>query len=263
MDFAPTFLAIFFLLCLSSIFLILYLYFYSTNLTPHYHINIDSFSYSNVSQFFPLFLMATIRSYGSFVPFTLPLQDHGRVTVSEDLLSLRFNLQIGTMYVEQEMYSVDGEVSETILLQKNRCDDGQYWILGPGSFRVIGLSDSQVQASTIVLTNNSCTSTVQLPLVANVKVEPSDDTILLLSDSDGDVCPVVDLFDTSHFPFRTRTPTPPLHSADVHNTPRSPLYMKLPHHGSPSSRPPVHPSSSSLCINIVDCFEIDKGKEKV
>jgi hypothetical protein len=62
--------------------------------------------------------VATIRAHGSFVPFILPLQDDGHVIVSEDLLSLRFNLQIGTMYLEHEMYSADGEVYETILVPK-------------------------------------------------------------------------------------------------------------------------------------------------
>jgi hypothetical protein len=88
------------------------------------------------------FSMATIRAHEFFVPFILPLQDDGHVNVTEDLLSLRFNLQVGTMYLEQEMYSTDGEVYETILVQKNRTEVDFMWILGPGSFRVIGLSES-------------------------------------------------------------------------------------------------------------------------
>ena len=68
-------------------------------------------------------LMTTIRAHESFIPFTLPLLDDGHVNVSKDFLSLRFNLQIGTMYLEQEMYFADGEVYETILVQKKlkRC----------------------------------------------------------------------------------------------------------------------------------------------
>ena len=58
------------------------------------------------------------------------------------------------------MYYVDGEVYEMILVQKNRFDVRSMWILGPGSLRVIGLSESQMQASTIILTNESGTSTV-------------------------------------------------------------------------------------------------------
>ena len=68
--------------------------------------------------------MTTIRAHGSFVPFILSLQDDGHVNVTEDLLSLRFNLQVGTMYLEQEMYSTNGEVYETILVQKNITEVG-------------------------------------------------------------------------------------------------------------------------------------------
>lgn len=59
--------------------------------------------------------MATIRGHGSLVP----LGDDGNVGVSKDFIDLRFNLQIGTMYVEQEMFSMDGHLSVTILMQKN------------------------------------------------------------------------------------------------------------------------------------------------
>jgi hypothetical protein len=139
------------------------------------------------------FSMATIRAHGSFVPFILPLQDDGHVNVTEDLLSLRFNLQVGTMYLEQEMYSADGEVYETILVQKNRTEVGFMWILGPGSFRVIGLSESQMQASTVILTNESGASTVQILSIAHVKVEPLDDSVFILSDSEDDICASVSI----------------------------------------------------------------------
>ena len=147
--------------------------------------------------------MATIRAYGSIVPFILPLQDDDHVDVSEDLLSLRFNLQIGTMYLEQEMYSADGEVYETVLVQKNRTEVGFMWILGPSSFRVIGLSDSQMQASPVILTNESGTSTVQISYVAPVKFEPTDDSVFVLSDSEDDLCASVDLSNTLSFPFKS------------------------------------------------------------
>ena len=131
--------------------------------------------------------MATIRAHESFVPFILPLQDDGHVSVSEDLLSLRFNLQIGTIYLEHEMYSADGKVYETILVPKNRTDVGFMWILGPGSFRVIGLCEFQMQASTVILTNKSGTSTVHILSVAPVKLESTDDSVFVLSDSEDDI----------------------------------------------------------------------------
>ena len=68
--------------------------------------------------------MATIKAFGLIVPFSLPLDDHHHVKVSEDLLSLRFNLRIGSMYVKQEMYSTNIDILETILIPKNLCQDG-------------------------------------------------------------------------------------------------------------------------------------------
>jgi hypothetical protein len=103
---------------------------------------------------FFLFSMAIIRAHGSFVPFILPLQDDNHVSVSEDSLSL------GAMYLEHEMYSANEEVYKMILVQKNRTEVGFIWILRPGLFRVIGLFEFQMQASTVILTNKSGTSTV-------------------------------------------------------------------------------------------------------
>jgi hypothetical protein len=152
------------------------------------------------------FSMATIRAHGSFVPFILQLQNDGHVSVSEDLLSLIFNLQIGSMYLEQEIYFADGDVYEMIFVQKNRTEVGFMWNLGPGSYRVIGLSESQMQAFTVILTNESGTSTVQIPSTAHVKVEPIDDRVFLLSDSEDDICASVDLSNTS--PFKSVHSTP-------------------------------------------------------
>ena len=45
------------------------------------------------------------------------------------------------MYVEQEIYNVNGNILETILLQKTIHEDGHFWILGPGSFSIISISD--------------------------------------------------------------------------------------------------------------------------
>ena len=203
--------------------------------------------------------MATIRAHGSFVPFTLPLQDDGHVGVLEDLLSLRFNLQMGTMYLEQEMYFADGQVCETIMIQKNRIEDGSMWILGPGSFRVIGLFESQMQASTIVLTNQSGASTIQMPNVANVKLEPDDNIVCILSDSDDNICATVDLSDTSSFLFKNTPSQVPLHAS---KSSCSPLYKKFVCHDTPSQRPPLHPSPSSIGLTIIDALKFTKSRKR-
>lgn len=61
------------------------------------------------------------------------------------------------MHVEQKMYFMDCDILETILLQNTMNEDGHSWILGPESFRFIGIFYLEVQSSTVVLTNNSCT----------------------------------------------------------------------------------------------------------
>ena len=155
---------------------------------------------------------------------------------------------------------MDSDILETILLQKIMNEHGHFWILGLGSFRNIGNFDSQVQSYTVVLTNNSGTSIVQIPILYNVKIEPNKNTALFLSDLDDDVCPDVD---TLSFSFRkTRTLIPlRLLRIDIDNTPCSLLFMKLPPHGSPS-HPPLHPSSSSLCLNIVDALKLTKSRRR-
>lgn len=45
------------------------------------------------------------------MPFTLPFDNDGHVIIMEDLLFMKFNLQVGTIYIEQEMYSMDGDIS--------------------------------------------------------------------------------------------------------------------------------------------------------
>jgi hypothetical protein len=80
---------------------------------------------------------------------------------------------------------------------------------------MIGLSKSQMQISTVILTNESDTSTVQIPSVSPIKVEPLDDSVFVLSDSEDDICASVDFSNTSPFPFRS-----------VHSTPSQlPIYV--------------------------------------
>jgi hypothetical protein len=207
------------------------------------------------------FSMATIRTHGSFVPFILPHQDDGHVSVSEDLLSLRFNLQIGSMYLEQEMYSTDGEVYETILVQKNRTEIGFMWILGPGSFRVIGLSESQMQASTVILINESGTSLIQIPSIAPIKVESLDDSVFVLSDSEDDICASVDLSNTSPFPFKNVHSTPlqlPIH---VVKSRCGLMYKKVVLQISPFQRPTLNFSPSSIWLTMVDALKLRKSRK--
>jgi hypothetical protein len=160
------------------------------------------------------------------------------------------------------MYSTDGEVYGTILVPKNKTDVGFMWILGPFPFRVIGLSESQMQASTVILTNESGTSTFQIPFIAHVKVEPLDDSVFVLSDSEDDICASVDLSNTSPFPFRSVHSTIfrlPIHVA---KSPCGLMYKKVVSQISPSQRPPLHPSPSSTGLTVVDALKLTKSRKK-
>jgi hypothetical protein len=72
-----------------------------------------------------------------------------------------------------------------------------------------------MQTSTILLTNEFDASTVNVPSMATVKIERSDDDVLVLLDSDENFCSVVDFFDTSHFLYKTKHHNPVFVSVDV------------------------------------------------
>ncbi len=151
--------------------------------------------------------MASFRSYGSSVPFTLPVGDDGSTRVEEVVLSARFNLNVGSVYVEQEIFSSEGVLQETVLQMKCPSDDNSFWILKSGSYRVFGFSNSQMEGSTVVLTPVSNGSTVQLTPPVRVKIEPGEEHVTLLSDSDDDIIPTVDLSSSTLFPFRRTLPS--------------------------------------------------------
>ena len=64
---------------------------------------------------------------------------------------------------------------------------------------MIGLSESQMQASTVILTNESGTSTIQVSYVVAVNLEPTNDSVLVLLYSEDDICDSAHLSNTSSF----------------------------------------------------------------
>ena len=52
------------------------------------------------------------------------------------------------------------------------------------------------------------TSTVNIPSIATIKIGPNDDGVIVLLDSDEDVCHGVNLSDTSYFPYKTKPSNP-------------------------------------------------------
>jgi hypothetical protein len=76
------------------------------------------------------------------------------------------------------------------------------------------------------LTNESGTSTVQIPSIAPVKVEPLDDSVFVLSDSEDDICASVDLSNTSPFLFKGVHSTPSQLPIHVSKSPCGLIYKR-------------------------------------
>ena len=124
------------------------------------------------------------------------------------------------------------------------------------------LHDSQMRAFTVLLTNESGAFIVNVPSMATVKIKPSGDDVLVLLDSDEDVCLVVDLSNTSPYPYKTKSSNPVLVFVDVDKIPHNSSYMKLVCNCSSSQRPPLHHFSSCSGFNIVDALKIIKSRRR-
>lgn len=192
-------------------------------------------------------MMASIRANGVGIPFTLPLGEDGKVYVDESILEAKFGLQMGRMYVEQELTSDVGDVVETVLQLQSRQGDSVGWMLSAGSYKVFGYSSSALQGSTVCLTPASVTSTVLLTPPVRVKIEPHTEPITLLSDSDDDIVPTVDLTSTCPFPFK-RTPS----SSVVRNYSNSQL-QRTP--SGSAARPPRSPTFSLKQSSMLDALK--------
>jgi hypothetical protein len=110
-----------------------------------------------------------------------------------------------------------------------------------------------MQASTVILINESGTSTIQISFVDTVKLEIIDDNVFVLLDSENDICASVDFSNTSSFSFKS-----------VHSIPSQlSMYGRLISHISPSQRPPLYLSPSSIGFTIVDALKLTKSRKKI
>lgn len=109
----------------------------------------------------PIMATSRARAIGSLVPFNCSFKIMDMCVCLEDLLGLKFNLHIRTMYVKQEMYCVDVEilVMQNIRLMKVLC-----------GFGAIGFLESPMYASTMLLTNKLGISTIKNLSVATIKL---------------------------------------------------------------------------------------------
>ena len=128
--------------------------------------------------------MAFVRADFHSVPVSFPLGEDGLAMVTGTTLSLRFNFREATLYVEEEVFDdLTGELSHAVGQLSRKNDVGTFWLLNPGKYRVYGVSESVLDASTELLpSRESSTVCIETPVFSKVKVEPGLDTIHELSD---------------------------------------------------------------------------------
>jgi hypothetical protein len=130
----------------------------------------------------------TIRADGDVVPISFPLGSDGLALVSAVRLGLRFQLNIASMHIDEEVFdSVSGDVTHTIGQIPVCNGNSKYWLLRASRFRLYGLSESTMAASTELAPSlRSPSYTNRTPESSKVKVEPGVQSITILSD-DSDV----------------------------------------------------------------------------
>jgi hypothetical protein len=122
------------------------------------------------------------------VPVSFPISNDNLALVTSLRLSLRFRLSEEFMYIDEEVFDAhSGELIHTIGQSPVSEGDSKHWLLKPGRYRVYGVSDLVMAASTELVTpHRSSTGTVHLTPATRVKVEKGDEVINILNDdSDG------------------------------------------------------------------------------
>ena len=120
--------------------------------------------------------MAILCGTGNLIPVLFCIEDIGTAIVTGLWLSLCFQFQEESIHIEEEVFENDtGEVSHTISqLSFPNDSNGKVWFLLPGKFVVYGLTESQMAASTVLLTpRRSSTCTMETPAADPVDVESS------------------------------------------------------------------------------------------
>jgi hypothetical protein len=131
---------------------------------------------------------AVIRADSDGVLVSFPLGNEGLAHVTSLRLSLRFGLSEDFMFLDEEVYdALSGDLINTIEQPPVCNGDSKHWLLKHGKYRVYGVRDSVMAASTELVTpHRSSTGTVQLTPISRVKVEQGAELITILSDdSDG------------------------------------------------------------------------------
>jgi hypothetical protein len=136
---------------------------------------------------------AEICADGDGVPISFPLGNDGHALVTSLRVSLRFRFTKEFMYIDEEVYDAhSGDLIQTIG-QSPVCDgDSKKWLFNARRYRVYGMSDSLMAASTeLVTSHRSSTGTIQLIPATRVKIEKDEEFITILNDDSDENSPIV------------------------------------------------------------------------
>ena len=190
--------------------------------------------------------MATIRAEHHSIPLRVPLGDDNLASVSAAFLAMRFGFHLDSIHVEEEVFDDAGDLSHTVFQMSFHINNGRVWFLLPGTYKAMGVTESDMAASTVLLTpGGSTTSTAQVPLPATVKKEPGIEEVTLLSDSDDDLVRAPEISTTTPPPTQQQPFSDPLKVS------QSPSVSQP-----SSSKPPIHPSVSRDRPSVVECLKL-------
>ena len=156
--------------------------------------------------------MVEFCANGLGIPILISVDGEGFANVLSLCLSIRFGLQDSFVWVEHKVFDpITLVVSHTLPEVFSMSDDGlTIWKLNPSRYRVYGLTSFKMAVHTQLLT--SCRSSyciMTAPPMVRVKVEPRVQTVIDLSESEGDVVPQQPhLLPIPYPPFVCKFPTP-------------------------------------------------------
>jgi hypothetical protein len=171
------------------------------------------------------------------VPLSFPLDNDGIAFVTSLRLRLRFQMSEEFMFIDEEVYDAQSRELIHTIGKSPVCDGAsKHWLLNAGKYRVYGVNDSVMEASTKLVTpHRSSTGTVQLTPATRVKLEHAEELITILSDDSDHNSPTVALPTTSPL---VKSPIP-------ESSQKSPI---------PRSHPPAH-IGHQRSLSVVDSLK--------
>ena len=122
-------------------------------------------------------------SQSSPFPFSLAADEGGHAVVDDSILSVRFNLQIKSILVEQELLGPDGAIEGTMFQKPIVLSERREWRVLPGKYRVLGEDRKQLSQPSAI-TPGTAASVVQDFDILKIKREPGNSSLILdLSES--------------------------------------------------------------------------------